>query len=124
MWKLEPVGSEWVRLQNSWYRKNYIHNEKGKLDLGPIQPGWNSAMWGLQLVTASVATNPLAQRHQRVESGESRRGPGRSMLETSPRFQSKGISTSTLLRFKRSSVNSTSATSSPSRGPISRANGN
>jgi cytolysin (calcineurin-like family phosphatase) len=38
-----------VRIENVW-KGTYLNNETGKLDLGAIQPGWNSAQWVLEPV--------------------------------------------------------------------------
>lgn len=34
-----------VRIQNSWYKNFYIHNENGKIEQGEIQPNWWSSQW-------------------------------------------------------------------------------
>jgi hypothetical protein len=35
----------YIRIQNNWYKQNYIHNQNGPLDQGPIQPNWWSSQW-------------------------------------------------------------------------------
>lgn len=42
---ITPLGDGFVRIQNSWYKDNYINNQKGKIEQGPIQPNWWSAQW-------------------------------------------------------------------------------
>ncbi|OZC01607.1 hypothetical protein BSZ36_00575 [Rubricoccus marinus] len=45
-WVLEPVDATYVRLRNL-NTGLYLHNQEG-LAVGPIQPGWWSAMWVLE----------------------------------------------------------------------------
>jgi len=42
---MAPYYPGFVRIQNNWYKKNYIHNQNGKIEQGEIQPGWESAHW-------------------------------------------------------------------------------
>ena len=44
---IKPLENGYVRMQNSWKKANYIHNQKGKLEEGQIQPNWLSAQWKL-----------------------------------------------------------------------------
>ncbi len=42
---LAPVGQDFKRIQNNWYKDNYIHNQNGVIEQGPIEAGWWSAAW-------------------------------------------------------------------------------
>ena len=42
---ISPLGNGYVRIQNSWYKKNYIHNRNGKIEQGPIELNSSSAHW-------------------------------------------------------------------------------
>jgi len=47
-WILEPVG-KYVRIKDSFFN-HYLHTENGRLELGPMQPNWQSALWELEQV--------------------------------------------------------------------------
>ncbi len=34
-----------VKIQNNWYKDNYINNQTGSISQGKIEPGWWSAQW-------------------------------------------------------------------------------
>jgi len=46
---MKPVSPGFVRIQNSWKKTHYIHNQNGKIEDGPIQANavsdWWSAQW-------------------------------------------------------------------------------
>lgn len=42
---MTAASSGYVRIQNSWYKQNYIHNQNGKIEQGAIQPNWWSSQW-------------------------------------------------------------------------------
>ncbi len=46
------LAQETVRIENVWKKTN-LNNETGSLSLGPVQPGWNSAMWTIEKVTGT-----------------------------------------------------------------------
>lgn len=48
-WVIEPVDGTYVRLRNL-ATGLYLHNETG-LSVGPIEPGWWSAMWELEPIS-------------------------------------------------------------------------
>lgn len=47
-WVLEPVEGGFFRIRSRTQPANYLNNEQKKLESGPIQPGWWSAMWTIK----------------------------------------------------------------------------
>jgi C1A family cysteine protease len=45
---LEKVDATYYRIKNRWKSDQYLHMQDPVLTLGPIQPGWSSAMWALE----------------------------------------------------------------------------
>ena len=48
-WMFESAGNANMRLKNVEKPTAYLNNEKGKVAAGQIQPGWQSALWTLQV---------------------------------------------------------------------------
>ncbi|RRQ48128.1 hypothetical protein DZC72_10395 [Maribacter algicola] len=48
--------NDFVCIQNNWYKKNYIHNENGKIEQGEIQPNWWSSQWKINPVAGGWVT--------------------------------------------------------------------
>jgi len=53
LWLLTASGgfaqnADYIRLQNRWKPEQFLNIEHGRLESGPIQPGWFSAMWLLE----------------------------------------------------------------------------
>jgi hypothetical protein len=42
---MTPASPGFVRIQNSWYKQNYIHNQNGPIEQGVIEPNWWSSQW-------------------------------------------------------------------------------
>ncbi|WP_448657449.1 RICIN domain-containing protein [Sphingomonas sp. CJ99] len=48
LWQVEDAGNGYYRIGNRMVQGAYLHTENGRLELGPIQPGWWSAHWALK----------------------------------------------------------------------------
>ena len=44
---MPPASKGFVRIQNNWNPKNYLHNEGNRLSIGEIKPNWWSSQWKL-----------------------------------------------------------------------------
>jgi hypothetical protein len=55
---LQIDAQEFKQIQNRWKPTQYLHNEGGSLQVGPLgAPGWHSAHWEILRTLVSTATN-------------------------------------------------------------------
>ena len=47
MWTLESAAG-YTKIRNRWKTDQYLNVERGRLESGPIQSGWHSAMWVME----------------------------------------------------------------------------
>ena len=61
LWMMESAGNANMRIKNIASQTSYLNNEKGSVAASAIQPGWQSAIWSIQvtLTIDNVSSAPL-----------------------------------------------------------------
>lgn len=59
----EPwLNNDFVRIQSKYKKNHYLHNQKGTLEVGPIQPDWLSAQWKFVQYGGNTSTGNFQSR--------------------------------------------------------------
>lgn len=78
MWRLEAVDAGHSRISNLARPDIYLHTQPEFLEASPMQPNWWSAMWRLEQVAISQATQQTNQNIQGANNGLARRDQSQS----------------------------------------------